>query len=75
MAETHDGTNSGALVTDAVILADLAASYTPISANGYLTVAAAGTFTAGKARVLVSYTEPRADLSSGSTYVAGGVKG
>lgn len=73
MAETHDGTNSGALVNDAVILADLAASYTPIAADGYLTVAATGTFTAGKARVLVSYTDPRADASG--NYTAGGVKG
>ena len=65
-AATHTGTNSGVLLLAGASAAGLAA-------NGYLTVAATGTYTAGKGRVIIEYTEARYDPTG--NYVAGGVKG
>lgn len=69
----HTGTNSGTLVAGGPIDAEAEASHTPIAEDGYLTVAATGTFTAGKARVLISYVDPNRDQTG--NYTAGGVKG
>lgn len=48
VAKTHAGTNSGALLD------------TTLSAEGQLLVVATGTFTAGKGRIVIEYTEARA---------------
>lgn len=72
-AVQHAGTNSGALVQGKVVSTDIADSFTPLANDGYLTVAATGTFTAGKARVIIEYVEPNQDRSG--NYVHGGVKG
>lgn len=74
-AVEHAGTNSGLLVQDVVLDAGVADSRQPLTSDGYLVMVETGTFTAGKARILIDFTLPRLDASSGSTYVAGGVQG
>lgn len=71
IAAEHAGTNSGTLVLDKVVSTDVADSKQPLASDGYLVVTAAGTFTAGKARVLIEYTPARKDQSG--NYTAGGV--
>jgi len=59
----HAGTNSGVLLDTTVGL----------SADAYLIVVASGTFTAGRARIVIRFTE--ADFDPTGNYVSGGVKG
>lgn len=62
-AAVHAGTDSGALIE----------ATAPITSDGYLVMLAAGTFTAGRMRILVEFTQ--ADTDATGNYVAGGVKG
>lgn len=64
-ASTHTGTNSGALIL-------AGASAAGLSANAYVNVAATGTYTAGKGKIVIEYRE--GDYDASGRYTAGGVK-
>ena len=65
-AVTHTGTDSGTLILQG-------ASQLGLSEDAYLLVVENGTFTAGKARIIIRYKE--ADFDPTGNYTAGGVKG